>query len=262
MSRFIFAGNEIIPGTVVMTADGTITPKDDLRVILNISGGGTVSLSDGTDTTQRMEIVNVNADSCSFTYKGTGGSTTASIYTNTGIRLLWVGSYWETSMSTAVTGIDDNNQPFAFNIDSLAKPDGVANITGTDADGVPFDVGVGQLVTVAEEESYSTTEVKTSKTWIDGKPIYRKTFVIPSTTPTANTNSYLEFTKPDNFYQLINSYGNFISGEAQSSFPFPYDGTWYARFLYTPNQHFALNYMVQNTATIEGFVTLEYTKTE
>ena len=182
MSRFVFAGNEIIPGTVVVTADGTITPKDDLRVILNISGGGTVSLSDGTDTTQRIEIVNVNADPCSFTYKGTGGSTTASIYTNTGIRLLWVGSYWETSMSTAVTGIDDNSQPFAFNIDSLVKPDGVINLTGTDADGNPFDYGVGKLVTVADEDNYSTSEVKTTKTWTDGKPIYRKAFIFGGVT--------------------------------------------------------------------------------
>lgn len=173
MSRFVFAGNEIIPGTVVMTADGTITPKDDLRVILNISGGGTVSLSDGTDTTQRIEIVNVNADPCSFTYKSTGGSTTASIYTNTGIRLLWVGSYWETSMSTAVTGIDDNSQPFAFNIDSLVKPDGVINLTGTDANGNPFDYGLGKLVTVADEDNIveNGAEVKTSKTF-NGKPIY------------------------------------------------------------------------------------------
>lgn len=176
MSRFVFAGNEIIPGTVVMTADGTITPKDDLRVILNISGGGTVSLSDGTDTTQRIEIVNVNADPCSFTYKGTGGSTTASIYTNTGIRLLWVGSYWETSMSTAVTGIDDNSQPFAFNIDSLVKPDGVINLTGTDANGNPFDYGVGKLVVAADENTYNTSEQLTTKTWIDGKPIYRRVY--------------------------------------------------------------------------------------
>lgn len=176
MSRFVFAGNEIIPGTVVMTADGTITPKDDLRVILNILGGGNVTLPDGTDTTQRIEIVNVNADPCSFTYKGTGGSTTASIYTNTGIRLLWVGSYWETSMSTAVTGIDDNSQPFAFNIDSLVKPDGVINLTGTDADGNPFDYGVGKLVTVADEDNLITgVEVKTSKTF-NGKPVYKKSF--------------------------------------------------------------------------------------
>lgn len=173
MSRFVFAGNEIIPGTVIMTADGAVTPKDDLRVILNISGGGNVTVPDGTDTTQRIELVNVSADTCSLTYKGTGGSTTASIYTNTGIRLLWVGTYWETSMSTAVTGIDDNSQPFAFNIDSLVKPDGVINLTGTDADGNPFDYGLGKLVTVADEDNLVTgVEVKTSKT-LNGKPIYK-----------------------------------------------------------------------------------------
>ena len=30
-----------------------------------------------------------------------------------------------------------------------------------------------------ENSSYSTSEVKTSATWIDGKPIYKKTFVVP-----------------------------------------------------------------------------------
>lgn len=33
---------------------------------------------------------------------------------------------------------------------------------------------------IEEGEKYSTTEVKTNKTWIDGKPIYRKVYVFPS----------------------------------------------------------------------------------
>lgn len=226
MSRFIFAGNEIIPGTVVMTADGTITPKDDLRVILNISGGGTVSLSDGTDTTQRIEIVNVNADPCSFTYKGTGGSTTASIYTNTGIRLLWVGSYWETSMSTAVTGIDDNSQPFAFNIDSLVKPDGVINLTGTDANGNPFDYGLGKLVLAADEDNIVTgQEIKTSKTF-NGKPIYKRVISVPDITiPTASTNvntpvSVTGATKV--LFVQGNYHVNYDNGQVEWDSQFPY----------------------------------------
>ena len=208
MSRFVFAGNEIIPGTVVMTADGTITPKDDLRVILNISGGGTVSLSDGTDVTQRIEIANVSADTCSLTYKGTGGSTTASIYTNTGIRLLWVGSYWETSMSTAVTGIDDNSQPFAFNIDSLVKPDGVINLTGTDANGNPFDYGLGKLVLAADEDNLVTgVEVKTSKTY-NGKPVYKKEISGTPTTISASARIIHYYTETiSNISKLINAYG-------------------------------------------------------
>lgn len=39
-----------------------------------------------------------------------------------------------------------------------------------------------------EVEHYSTEEVKTNKTWIDGKPIYRKVFASLNTSVTKNDN--------------------------------------------------------------------------
>ncbi len=254
MSRFIFAGNEIIPGTVVMTADGTITPKDDLRVILNISGGGTVSLSDGTDVTQRMELVNVSADTCSLTYKGTGGSTTASIYTNTGIRLLWVGSYWETSMSTAITGIDDNGQPFAFNIDALTHADGVINLTGTDANGNPFDYGLGRLVTNADEDNLVTgVEVKTSKTF-NGKPVYKTVVQIDNPTLDWSTISY----GINNINYLISAKGRYYSTNGYWTSEFYRNSSSYLQTLFN-TQNFRL--MATDANTNKAVITLEYTKT-
>lgn len=52
---------------------------------------------------------------------------------------------------------------------------------------------------VAESLSYSTTEQKTGKYWIDGKPIYRKVLIVP-TTIIADENSYksLGVGYPDN----------------------------------------------------------------
>lgn len=49
------------------------------------------------------------------------------------------------------------------------------------------DPTTGELTKVAGggQEIYSTTEVKTNKVWIDGKPIYRKVFEINN--PTDNT---------------------------------------------------------------------------
>lgn len=57
---------------------------------------------------------------------------------------------------------------------------------------------------IKDAEVYSTSEIKTNKKWIDGKPIYRKTF----TGTTENDGTTLitsEFN--DNSITLIKSYG-------------------------------------------------------
>ena len=38
--------------------------------------------------------------------------------------------------------------------------------------------------------TYSTEEVKTGETWIDGKPLYRKTIVLPNGTGTTSEKTY------------------------------------------------------------------------
>lgn len=50
----------------------------------------------------------------------------------------------------------------------------ITNIIGKD-----YDAKIQELEEKVEaDDTYSTTEVKTNKKWIDGKPIYRKTFEI------------------------------------------------------------------------------------
>lgn len=44
---------------------------------------------------------------------------------------------------------------------------------------------------ISLEDSYSTTEVKTNKTWVDGKPIYRKVVSLP-TAKSVSDNSYID----------------------------------------------------------------------
>jgi hypothetical protein len=43
---------------------------------------------------------------------------------------------------------------------------------------------------VSAGQKYSTTEVKTGDVWIDGKPIYRRTWNIPASSITASTNNH------------------------------------------------------------------------
>lgn len=174
MSKLIIAGNEIIPGTITVTANNsTITPKDDLRVILNISAVGAVTLSNGTDTTQRVEVFNVSSSACSITYRGSSGNVTCSLRNASGMTLLWTGTYWKAT----IAGL----------------------ITGTDANGATLNYTSEATIDLHEEPvQYSTTEQDTGKTWIDGKPIYRKVF---SVTPTHTTSTNYELYR----YTLSNS---------------------------------------------------------
>ena len=166
----------------------------------------------------------VTAD-CQIVYTGVNGSVTKNVQANTYNEFVWDSSnsgFWLPRESTAVTGIDDNGQPFAFNIDALTQADGVINITGTDADGNPFDYGVGKLVVAADENNYSTEEVKTSKTWIDGKPIYRRVFTGTISTYTdSSATRYFEVDIADwgTTHKLINT-GGFFDLSTGQRYPF------------------------------------------
>lgn len=75
----------------------------------------------------------------------------------------------------------------------------------------------GQYLPV-EEDIYSTTETKTNKVWIDGKPIYRKVFNVnsPSSTDT-NTN----IGSIGAFDTLVSITGNIYLNETYGVIPIP-----------------------------------------
>jgi hypothetical protein len=164
---------------------------------------------------------------CQIVYTGVNGSVTKNVQANTYNEFVWGGTYWLPRESTAITGIDDNGQPFAFNIDALTQADGVINITGTDANGNPFDYGVGKLVTVANENNYSTEEVKTSKTWIDGKPIYRKCYYVDSISYITGEAGYVVGTMPNNIGNVVKYGGCCRDGSGGAWLSIPYSiNTW------------------------------------
>jgi uncharacterized protein YpuA (DUF1002 family) len=59
---------------------------------------------------------------------------------------------------------------------------------------------------INDSEKYSTTEVKTNKTWIDGKPIYRKVIETNFTTNETEIRYTLSTIGLDNFSTIIKSY--------------------------------------------------------
>ena len=69
---------------------------------------------------------------------------------------------------------------------------------------------------ISLEDSYSTTEVKTNKTWVDGKPIYRKVVALPAA-KNVNDNSYIDLgitfpSDADTMFlpEVVNVYGNLM----------------------------------------------------
>lgn len=116
---------------------------------------------------------------------------------------------------------------------------------------------VGAVNELKNAEVYSTTEKKTNKVWIDGKPIYRKSY---SGNAVKSGRVILESNAPID--KIISAYGSALSG---------YDWCWsipnfgsgyevYCRM--TTNTHELQIYFGSNYGTSNTYVlTVEYTKT-
>lgn len=109
-------------------------------------------------------------------------------------------------------------------------------------------------------EAYSTTETKTNKVWINGKPIYRKVFLIPSGSLSSGDNTI--DTGLTNV-TIVNIDGNIQSGNYAWSVNFYRDATntcetYFNKSDNTIRMHLGPTYP-QTTST--GYVILEYTKT-
>lgn len=123
--------------------------------------------------------------------------------------------------------------------------------TELDFDGVSQDIPTG-WEEINNPDSYSTSEVKTNKVWIDEKPIYRKVF-------TGNIASSIEHGLTN--VSFVNSYGHIMSGGG-AFVPLPSVRPTYAGYYigyYVTNQYIIFD----KAADANGVatVTLEYTKT-
>jgi len=155
-----------------LSATQTISSDIDRKFILN-SSSATITLADSNVVGITISIMPIQSGA-TINYKNSSGVlSTETCEEFKLLNFIWNGTYWNHSdAATAITGIDDDGQPFAYNIDSLVEPGGVINISGVDANGNPFDYGVGRLVTNANEDNIVTgVEIKTSRTF-NGKPVY------------------------------------------------------------------------------------------
>lgn len=100
-----------------------------------------------------------------------------------------------------------------------------------------------QVTNLKAEDKYSTDEIVVGE-WIDGKPIYRKCFIL---TGSINASAYssVGIIKPENFETLV-----FISTNSS------------VNNLYHFNNNLQMAYSMNVTVSVAGYVaTLEYTKT-
>ncbi len=108
------------------------------------------------------------------------------------------------------------------------------------------------------EDNYSTSEVKTNKVWIDGKPIYRK--VISNITTPSTTNSWVSIGSVSNVSTLINMYGFVIATDGRTlslnhSEPSAEISTTFK------SGNVEMKVILDNWKSRPCYVTLEYTKT-
>lgn len=107
------------------------------------------------------------------------------------------------------------------------------------------------------QRSYSTTEHPTGKKWIDGKPIYSKTFY----SATGWTNAQLVGTIADfDRIMSVNTAYTDVNNNSSCNYSNPTSGAEVFTVYFNKTSN-GLYTVVNNINMVEGYITIEYTKT-
>ena len=110
----------------------------------------------------------------------------------------------------------------------------------------------------ANVDLYSTSEVKTNKVWIDGKPIYRKTIDCGNLSEAGATKSVEH--NISNLGKIVNFSGLMFSPAGhQMPFPWPWENNEFNSYFI--DSTYIILITNANRSTYSVIVTLEYTKT-
>lgn len=113
--------------------------------------------------------------------------------------------------------------------------------------------------TISTKQTYSTSEVKTGDVWIDGKPIYRKTYY-DTTVRTGNTGNFVLMALPD-LDNIVSTEGSVaVSNGAFISLPYSTSSTTYVDLYTNTSKELALTYAFSGGLT-RITATAYYTKT-
>ena len=162
------------------------------------------------------------------------------------------------AIQSAGTGNSGNLQPYivtnfiikASKKVALDKGNVVDSLDGSDTDSAPSVRAVNEALV----ETYSTDEVKTNKVWIDGKPIYRKTFPISVSGANATWNTNLSSVNCDNVIKVFGVAGS-------SSIKTAILSDTQAVAFRPSSKAVEIYFNNPETYAITGYITIEYTKT-
>lgn len=110
--------------------------------------------------------------------------------------------------------------------------------------------------------TYSTDEMKTGETWIDGKPIYRKTFVFTGITATSASLSFSSLNASETI--MVDNSHSYVSTSANFSLPINMynSSTDYIRtYVNSGDKKLLVEFGSVYTMSKNIYVTLRYTKT-
>ena len=124
------------------------------------------------------------------------------------------------------------------------------------------DTNTSEIQELKDAEVYSTSEVKTNEVWIDGKPIYRKTFYRQSLISGTNEIVNHGIQNVDKIW--VNPSKSFAiwSNGTMNPIPFIHPDN-YANGIYV-SDFSSTSYRIKSgmdRTNVPGYITLEYTKT-
>lgn len=157
------------------------------------------------------------------------------------------------------------NMKIEYYTDVMGNPgvipdyDGLPVGSEIDFDGTSTDIPTGWEETT-DPESYSTDEVKTNKTWIDGKPIYRKVVDLGF----LGTQTQISY---GNQIDIMTSFGGYLyqdNGENMSLIE--YTSSLWRAITYKITSHHTMNVLINRSDTFAWSdwklkIVIEYTKT-
>lgn len=234
-----------IKGKVVVMLDTNDTDFDTLG-----ETGGSKYLQEHIHDNLKWYDVSASADDGTGAYKlpitfNAGNSNTATNYHTGNVN------------SSTQTGNSGNLQPYIV-LNYIIKVQKLAGEvlseqlpvgTEIDFDGSVSDIPIGW----EQVESYSTNEVKTGDTWVDNKPIYRKTYLLSNVT---SALSNIDVTSL-NIDKIINLYGMSYNNSLQIPVNFYNTGN-FNQCYYSSNIK-AIQY--QFNFGSDAYIIIEYTKT-
>ena len=214
----------------------------------SISATGTYTLADNVNN---YDFIVINHTQNSIIYRQSNVLTKSEISKCIDKNNKFLCVYGDGSASNYTTGYFNNNNIIITDYHNEV----ITSITGYKFGQVTVQ---NTITNPSPAASYSTDEQLTGGTWIDGKPIYRKTLdcgALPNNSTKSVTHGI------NDIDWVIDIYGSANSPDNTITLPFVYSNDSYGVQLYCDKTSLKIYASSNKTAYTKSYITLEYTKT-